>query len=102
MGYELISAIGGDVAVYVDTDAHYLGPRGYYKYGTHPGFQQFASRKGLAHSHLGQINVADLHGTEELLFPTIYPVELWTFEGLAAGGVLPKEPGPLQEEAPAR
>eukprot|EP00415_Alexandrium_ostenfeldii_P002228 UN2228 len=92
--YELFFALGAPVASYLDSDQDYLGPHTY-KYGTHPSFAEFASKRGFLALYKGKIDIGALHATDEVPFLPILPVHVWNFIGRDfsqdIAGVLPSE-----------
>lgn len=78
--YELMFALGAPVASYLDSDQEFLGPHTY-KYGKHPSFVDYASKRGFPALYKGKIDIGRLHGTDEVPFLPILPVHVWTYIG---------------------
>jgi len=78
--YELLYALGGSVATFLDSDTAFFGGSTY-KYGNYPGFHEYAVRRGIAAHYRGHVDVGALHGTDEEPFLAILPVDVWVYNG---------------------
>ncbi|CAE8609396.1 unnamed protein product [Polarella glacialis] len=82
--YELMFTLGAKNSVYIDSDTlgfhHLRDDIGY----SHLPFQDFLDSKGYKAVPFREIDIRRTLGTDEELFPQIFPVKVWMFDGLEA------------------